>query len=66
MIDAAGCVIHRLARDLDLLQAENQLRSLAEPAGIPLDSNDYLSLARDPRLKRAIIEALNQGSQIAS
>ena len=39
---------------------ESQLRTLETPDGINLCSNDYLGLAVDPRLKRAVIEAVAQ------
>jgi 8-amino-7-oxononanoate synthase len=35
-------------------------RLLRPPAGIDLTSNDYLGLANDPRLKRAMVEAIHR------
>ncbi|MCY4189291.1 MAG: hypothetical protein OXD30_12490, partial [Bryobacterales bacterium] len=42
---------------LDALQQQSLLRSLEEPAGLDLCSNDYLGLARHPRLRRRLGEA---------
>lgn len=56
----------RLTADLASLEACSQLRSLFQTAGISLCSNDYLALAQDSRLKRALIEALEAGVAVAS
>jgi 8-amino-7-oxononanoate synthase len=56
----------RIADDLDRLREESQLRTLEIPAGINLCSNDYLGLACDPRLKRAVIEAVSRAQSVGS
>ena len=47
----------RVRAQLDALQQQSLLRSLEEPAGLDLCSNDYLGLARHPRLRRRLGEA---------
>jgi 8-amino-7-oxononanoate synthase len=56
----------RIAQDLDSLHAISQFRTLDVPIGIDLSSNDYLGLARDPRLKQAAMEAVSRATQVAS
>ena len=56
----------RMARELDELREKSQLRSLEMPRGINLCSNDYLGLARDPRLKQAVAEAVARAAQVGS
>ena len=53
-----GAIHERIARELDDLRAQAQLRTLEIPGGINLCSNDYLGLAADPRLKQAVLEAV--------
>jgi 8-amino-7-oxononanoate synthase len=48
----------RLAQELDDLRARSQFRTLDRPGGVNLGSNDYLGLADDPRLKRALVQAV--------
>ena len=55
-----------MARELDELREKSQLRSLEMPRGINLCSNDYLGLARDPRLKQAVAEAVARAGQVGS
>jgi 8-amino-7-oxononanoate synthase len=45
-------------RELDALRDQSQFRTLDAPAGINLNSNDYLGLATDPRLKQAVAKAV--------
>jgi 8-amino-7-oxononanoate synthase len=52
--------------DLDGLRARAQFRTLDSAHGINLYSNDYLGLARDPRLKQALIEAVAAADSVAS
>jgi 8-amino-7-oxononanoate synthase len=56
----------RIADDLDRLREQSQLRTLEIPSGINLCSNDYLGLAADPRLKRAVIEAVSRAEAVGS
>ncbi len=56
----------RMADDLDRLREQSQLRTLGVPDGINLCSNDYLGLAVDPRLKRAVIEAVTHAESVGS
>lgn len=56
----------RIARELDALRAESQFRSLDIPRGVNLSSNDYLALARDPRLKQAVAEAVSRAERLGS
>jgi 8-amino-7-oxononanoate synthase len=48
----------RVAARLRALQEAELLRTLRAPAGVDLSSNDYLGLARDPRLARRMAEAI--------
>lgn len=56
----------RIVADLQALRDNSQFRSLENAAGINLCSNDYLGLARDPRLKQMVLAALESSTQIAS
>jgi 8-amino-7-oxononanoate synthase len=56
----------RIADDLYHLREQSQLRTLEIPEGINLCSNDYLGLAVDPRLKRAVIEAVTRAESVGS
>jgi 8-amino-7-oxononanoate synthase len=56
----------RMAEDLERLRNESQFRTLEIPNGINLCSNDYLGLAGDPRLKRAVIEAMSRAELVGS
>src|SRR5690349_5133056 len=55
-----------MAADLDILQEESRLRTLENQGGINLSSNDYLGLATDPRLKRAVMEAVARTGSVGS
>lgn len=59
-------MLDRLKADLAALRAADQFRELAIPAGIELNSNDYLSLSGHPRLKEAVERALQTDDAFAS
>jgi 8-amino-7-oxononanoate synthase len=50
----------RVAARVRAIGDAHLLRTLRPPAGIDLCSNDYLGLANHPRLKRAMIDAVEQ------
>jgi 8-amino-7-oxononanoate synthase len=50
----------RVRERLRALEQNQLLRTLTAPAGIDLSSNDYLGLARDPRLCERMIEAVGR------
>jgi 8-amino-7-oxononanoate synthase len=54
------------AADLADLAGRARLRSLRAREGVDFASNDYLGLADDPRLKRAILEAMERGVPVGS
>jgi 8-amino-7-oxononanoate synthase len=62
----ASRVERRVADELESLRERAQLRTLDHPAGINLCSNDYLGLATDPRLKRAVAEAVARTEAVGS
>ena len=53
-------ILARLQADLDALQQQSQFRQVGKIAGINLCSNDYLALSDDPRLRQAVIAALQR------
>jgi 8-amino-7-oxononanoate synthase len=59
-------IAERIARELDELREKSQLRALEILSGTNLFSNDYLGLARDPRLKQAVIEAVERAERVGS
>jgi 8-amino-7-oxononanoate synthase len=56
----------RLQAELEALRERAQLRALEIPAGVDLGSNDYLGLARDPRLKQALLAAVAAAERVGS
>lgn len=56
----------RIDADLAVLHERAQFRTLENPAGINLYSNDYLGLASDPRLKRAVCEAVETAKSVGA
>lgn len=52
--------------DLAGLQARSRFRFLRPREGIDFASNDYLGLAGDPRLKQAIVAAIERGVPVGS
>lgn len=53
-----------LRQGLRALEERNQLRSLAEIRGVNLCCNDYLGLAENPELKRAVADTLQNASRV--
>lgn len=56
----------RFDADLHVLHELSQFRSLDIPCGIDLCSNDYLGLASDPRLHRAVLDAVSASARVGS
>lgn len=56
----------RIDDELTVLRERAQFRTLENPIGVNLYSNDYLALASDPRLKRAVCEAVEAAKSIGS
>ena len=51
---------------LQALKDDDRLRSLRPRAGIDFASNDYLALASSPRMKKAIVAAIEAGTTIGA
>jgi 8-amino-7-oxononanoate synthase len=51
---------------LDALKDDDRLRSLTPRAGIDFSSNDYLALANYPRMRKAIVAAIESGTPIGA
>jgi 8-amino-7-oxononanoate synthase len=64
--DAAVKMDQRILAELDDLESQAQLRHLETPHGIDLNSNDYLGLSTDPRMKQAVLEAVEAAPRFAS
>ncbi|MGY3079609.1 7-keto-8-aminopelargonate synthetase-like enzyme [Bradyrhizobium sp. LM6.10] len=58
MISIIAGKVARYAAGLDALKDDDRLRSLGPRTGIDFSSNDYLALASAPRMKKAIVTAL--------
>ena len=56
----------RILAELSDLETRAEMRRLETVQGIDLSSNDYLGLATDPRMKRAVQEGVNSATRIAS
>jgi 8-amino-7-oxononanoate synthase len=50
----------RVARRLRAIRDDRLQRALQPPAGLDFSSNDYLGLARDPRLETAMVQAIQR------
>jgi 8-amino-7-oxononanoate synthase len=61
-----GMLEERMAEDLDLLRRASELRVLEHSSGVDLCSNDYLNLARDSRLKCAVLGAVETSERMGS
>src|ERR1700682_5833894 len=55
---AGGDIAERLAQRLAVIDAEGLRRTLRQPSGVDLCSNDYLGLAEHPLLKGRMAEAV--------
>ncbi|MGY4489682.1 7-keto-8-aminopelargonate synthetase-like enzyme [Bradyrhizobium sp. LM3.2] len=51
---------------LHALKEDDRLRGLKPRAGIDFASNDYLALASAPRMKKAVLDALEAGTPIGA
>ena len=56
----------RYAGALEALAHDGRLRSLTPRQGIDFVSNDYLALAESPRLRKAVIAAIESGTPIGA
>jgi 8-amino-7-oxononanoate synthase len=64
-----GAMDRRIAREIESLREQTQFRSLEildGASGLNLCSNDYLGLSSDPRLKRAVVEAIARAERVGS
>jgi 8-amino-7-oxononanoate synthase len=64
--DAAVKMDQRILAELADLESKAQLRHLETPHGIDLNSNDYLGLSTDPRMKQAVLDAIEAAPRVAS
>ena len=62
----ASEISRRIDSELASLREKSQFRALDISRGISLCSNDYLGLATDPRLKKALLEAVAKADSLAS
>jgi len=60
----ANHFVQEMEATLAGLRERNQLRSFAQLNGVNLCSNDYLGLAEDPRLKKAVAEAVENAARV--
>ncbi|MGO8792516.1 MAG: aminotransferase class I/II-fold pyridoxal phosphate-dependent enzyme [Terriglobia bacterium] len=58
--------LERMDSELRELAERSQLRSLSLPQGIDFNSNDYLGLGEDSRLREAVMKGLADGARMGS
>ncbi|TNE40835.1 MAG: 8-amino-7-oxononanoate synthase [Sphingomonadales bacterium] len=58
--------LHSYARQIAALEARGRARRLQPRAGIDFSSNDYLGLAHDPAIARAVADAAMRGVPVGS
>jgi 8-amino-7-oxononanoate synthase len=56
----------RILAELSDIESRAELRHLETGQGTDFNSNDYLGLATDPRMRHGILEGVNSASRIAS
>ena len=56
----------RIRAELAALEAQAQIRWLEPVRGFNFVSNDYLGLAADPRMKQAVLGAVQAATRMAS
>jgi 8-amino-7-oxononanoate synthase len=59
-------LLNRITAELQTLREQSQFRTLENVSGINLCSNDYLGLARDSRLKLAVLHAVAATDAVGS
>lgn len=64
--NAAVNTDQRILAELADLESQSQLRHLETVNGIDLNSNDYLGLSTDSRMKQAILDAIEAAPRVAS
>ncbi len=57
-------IVREMEAELANLRERSQLREFAQSQGVNFCSNDYLGLAEDPRLKRAVVEAVEKSARV--
>jgi len=57
-------IVREMEAELANLRERSQLREFAQLQGVNFCSNDYLGLAEDPRLKLAVLEAVEKSARV--
>src|ERR1700757_5300728 len=57
-------IVREMESELANLRERSQLREFARLQGVNFCSNDYLGLAEDPRLKLAVLKAVEQTARV--
>jgi 8-amino-7-oxononanoate synthase len=55
-------LLQELEEELEKIRSQNLYRRLTDPQGLDFCSNDYLGLSRNPKLRAAILEKLEQAA----